>query len=203
MCCSPLSAGRTSCARLGEARSHRDRRGYQPGDAATGGEFRLVGDVAFAEVAEVAGAITPVPGGVGPMTIACLLENTLWAACLQGRGGGAGEGRGIRQLPADDDCEGIAIRSFPRRRGSSPLRKMPGACGIRAGEPLPRTCARLFSSFLRADWVPAFAGTSGDWGAASGFHTRDQLLQANATLSSTRVPKRSDERATALPPSER
>ena len=41
---------------------------------------RLVGDVAFGEVAERAGAITPVPGGVGPMTIACLLENTLLAA---------------------------------------------------------------------------------------------------------------------------
>jgi methylenetetrahydrofolate dehydrogenase (NADP+)/methenyltetrahydrofolate cyclohydrolase len=41
---------------------------------------RLVGDVAFAEAAAVAGAITPVPGGVGPMTIACLLENTLDAA---------------------------------------------------------------------------------------------------------------------------
>ena len=41
---------------------------------------RLVGDVAFAEVAEVASAITPVPGGVGPMTIACLLRNTLEAA---------------------------------------------------------------------------------------------------------------------------
>jgi methylenetetrahydrofolate dehydrogenase (NADP+)/methenyltetrahydrofolate cyclohydrolase len=41
---------------------------------------RLVGDVAFAEAAAVAGAITPVPGGVGPMTIACLLENTLIAA---------------------------------------------------------------------------------------------------------------------------
>jgi methylenetetrahydrofolate dehydrogenase (NADP+)/methenyltetrahydrofolate cyclohydrolase len=41
---------------------------------------RLVGDVAFAECAAVAGAITPVPGGVGPMTIACLLENTLTAA---------------------------------------------------------------------------------------------------------------------------
>jgi methylenetetrahydrofolate dehydrogenase (NADP+)/methenyltetrahydrofolate cyclohydrolase len=39
-----------------------------------------VGDVAFAECAEVAGAITPVPGGVGPMTIACLLANTLQAA---------------------------------------------------------------------------------------------------------------------------
>ena len=41
---------------------------------------RLVGDVAYEEVARVAGAITPVPGGVGPMTIACLLENTVLAA---------------------------------------------------------------------------------------------------------------------------
>jgi methylenetetrahydrofolate dehydrogenase (NADP+)/methenyltetrahydrofolate cyclohydrolase len=37
--------------------------------------------VAYAEAAEAAGAITPVPGGVGPMTIACLLANTLKAAC--------------------------------------------------------------------------------------------------------------------------
>jgi methylenetetrahydrofolate dehydrogenase (NADP+)/methenyltetrahydrofolate cyclohydrolase len=44
------------------------------------GKGRLVGDVAFAEVSEVAGAITPVPGGAGPMTIACLLANTLKAA---------------------------------------------------------------------------------------------------------------------------
>ena len=42
--------------------------------------YRLVGDVAFEEVAEVASAITPVPGGVGPMTIAMLLKNTLQAA---------------------------------------------------------------------------------------------------------------------------
>ncbi|MDG4648231.1 bifunctional methylenetetrahydrofolate dehydrogenase/methenyltetrahydrofolate cyclohydrolase FolD [Roseibacterium sp. SDUM158017] len=42
---------------------------------------RLVGDVHFASAAEVAGAITPVPGGVGPMTIACLLANTLTACC--------------------------------------------------------------------------------------------------------------------------
>jgi methylenetetrahydrofolate dehydrogenase (NADP+) / methenyltetrahydrofolate cyclohydrolase len=48
-----------------------------------GGKSRLVGDVAFAEVSEVAGAITPVPGGVGPMTIAFLLANTVRAACLQ------------------------------------------------------------------------------------------------------------------------
>jgi methylenetetrahydrofolate dehydrogenase (NADP+)/methenyltetrahydrofolate cyclohydrolase len=45
------------------------------------GKGRLVGDVAFAEANQVAGAITPVPGGVGPMTIACLLRNTLVAAC--------------------------------------------------------------------------------------------------------------------------
>ena len=44
------------------------------------GKTRLVGDVAFDEAARVAGAITPVPGGVGPMTIACLLQNTLQAA---------------------------------------------------------------------------------------------------------------------------
>ena len=43
----------------------------------------LRGDVAYAEAAEVAGAITPVPGGVGPMTIACLLRNTLIAARMQ------------------------------------------------------------------------------------------------------------------------
>jgi methylenetetrahydrofolate dehydrogenase (NADP+)/methenyltetrahydrofolate cyclohydrolase len=47
------------------------------------GKHRLVGDVCFAEAAAVAGAITPVPGGVGPMTIACLLMNTLTAACRQ------------------------------------------------------------------------------------------------------------------------
>ena len=44
-----------------------------------GGKARLVGDVAFSEALPVAGAITPVPGGVGPMTIACLLQNTLTA----------------------------------------------------------------------------------------------------------------------------
>jgi methylenetetrahydrofolate dehydrogenase (NADP+) / methenyltetrahydrofolate cyclohydrolase len=44
------------------------------------GKTRLVGDVAFGEVSEVADSITPVPGGVGPMTIACLLHNTLQAA---------------------------------------------------------------------------------------------------------------------------
>jgi methylenetetrahydrofolate dehydrogenase (NADP+)/methenyltetrahydrofolate cyclohydrolase len=46
-----------------------------------GGRSRVVGDVDFASVSSIAGAITPVPGGVGPMTIACLLVNTLLAAC--------------------------------------------------------------------------------------------------------------------------
>ena len=45
------------------------------------GKMKLVGDVDYASCAQVAGAITPVPGGVGPMTIACLLANTLTATC--------------------------------------------------------------------------------------------------------------------------
>lgn len=49
-------------------------------DASRKRGYRLVGDVAYAEVAQVAGAITPVPGGVGPMTIAMLMQNTLQAA---------------------------------------------------------------------------------------------------------------------------
>jgi methylenetetrahydrofolate dehydrogenase (NADP+)/methenyltetrahydrofolate cyclohydrolase len=52
------------------------------------GKAKLVGDVAFQEALNVAGAITPVPGGVGQMTVACLLVNTLRAACA------------IRKLPA-------------------------------------------------------------------------------------------------------
>ena len=47
------------------------------------GKTRLVGDVDFDQAVKVAGAITPVPGGVGPMTIACLLRNTVIAACHQ------------------------------------------------------------------------------------------------------------------------
>jgi methylenetetrahydrofolate dehydrogenase (NADP+) / methenyltetrahydrofolate cyclohydrolase len=54
------------------------------------GKRRLAGDIALAEVREVAGAVTPVPGGVGPMTIACLLANTATAAF------------GIAGLPAPD-----------------------------------------------------------------------------------------------------
>ncbi len=51
--------------------------------AGEGGKSRIVGDVDFVEASKTAGAITPVPGGVGPMTIACLLLNTLRAACAQ------------------------------------------------------------------------------------------------------------------------
>ena len=47
------------------------------------GKTRLVGDVAFKEAIEVASAVTPSPGGVGPMTIACLLRNTVLAACAR------------------------------------------------------------------------------------------------------------------------
>jgi methylenetetrahydrofolate dehydrogenase (NADP+)/methenyltetrahydrofolate cyclohydrolase len=47
------------------------------------GKTRLVGDVAYQEAMEVAAAVTPVPGGVGPMTVACLLQNTLKAAQVQ------------------------------------------------------------------------------------------------------------------------
>lgn len=49
------------------------------------GKSRLIGDVAYQEASQVAGAITPVPGGVGPMTIACLLVNTVRAACAISR----------------------------------------------------------------------------------------------------------------------
>ena len=49
------------------------------------GKSKLVGDVDFAAAAKVAGFITPVPGGVGPMTIACLLRSTLLAACAIGQ----------------------------------------------------------------------------------------------------------------------
>lgn len=49
------------------------------------GKAHLVGDVAYSQAVEIAGGITPVPGGVGPMTIACLLRNTLIAACHQNR----------------------------------------------------------------------------------------------------------------------
>jgi methylenetetrahydrofolate dehydrogenase (NADP+)/methenyltetrahydrofolate cyclohydrolase len=57
-----------------------------------GEKYRLVGDVDFASASAVAGAITPVPGGVGPMTIACLLANTVTACC---RANGLAEPEGL------------------------------------------------------------------------------------------------------------
>ena len=63
-----------------------------PNPSAGEGKTRIVGDVAFEEASAVASAITPVPGGVGPMTIACLLRNTLQAACLS---------RGLPMPPLD------------------------------------------------------------------------------------------------------
>ncbi len=60
--------------------------------APDGGKARLVGDVHYESAVGVAGAITPVPGGVGPMTIACLLANTVTAAC---RANGLAEPEGL------------------------------------------------------------------------------------------------------------
>ena len=57
-----------------------DTVGLADDDVIAEGKTRLVGDVDYASASQVAGAITPVPGGVGPMTIACLLQNTLKAA---------------------------------------------------------------------------------------------------------------------------
>ena len=78
--CSHRPAG-NGARRLDQARRDGDRRRHQPRAGQTGGKSRIVGDVAFAEAAAIAGAITPVPGGVGPMTIACLMVNTVRAAC--------------------------------------------------------------------------------------------------------------------------
>ena len=121
--------------------------------AGADGKNRIVGDVAYAEASQVAGAITPVPGGVGPMTIACLLVNTVRAAC--------------------------AIAGLPKLR-----------CNLR---PL----------------VPAKAGTQGqakeelDSRLCGNERAVFQACQPNATLSRLLLPKRSDERATARPPSAR
>jgi hypothetical protein len=68
--------------RLDKAGSDCHRRGDNR-VSGEGGKTRIVGDVAHAEAVQIAGAITPVLGGVGPMTIACLLLNTLRAACAQ------------------------------------------------------------------------------------------------------------------------
>ena len=84
---------------------------------------RLVGDVAFAEAARVAGAITPVPGGVGPMTIALLMANTFVAACRQ------------KGLPVPD-----LFGDPPRLR----------AAGMPAGQRLARIRQRRINSLSKA-----------------------------------------------------
>ena len=78
---SPRSAGDDK-GRLDQAGGHCDRRRHQPGGA--GGKTALVGDVEFGVASRNAGAITPVPGGVGPMTIMSLIHNTLVAAYMRG-----------------------------------------------------------------------------------------------------------------------
>jgi hypothetical protein len=81
------------------------------------GKARLVGDVHYASAAEVAGAITPVPGGVGPMTIACLLANTLTACC--------------RPEPAPDrPVAGAAARGLTARLSAA--RPMNSSAGLRS-----------------------------------------------------------------------
>ena len=82
---SPPSAGPRWSAATGSSRAPRSSTSASTGcrSRAEPGKYRLVGDVCFPEAVKVAGAITPVPGGVGPMTIACLLMNTLTAACRQ------------------------------------------------------------------------------------------------------------------------
>ena len=82
--------GRNGARRLDQAGRDRDRCRHQS-RRRRDGKSRIVGDVAFDEAAQVAGAITPVPGGVGPMTIACLLVNTCarglraFTGCRSGR----------------------------------------------------------------------------------------------------------------------
>ena len=113
---------------------------------------------------QVAGAITPVPGGVGPMTIACLMVNTVRAAC--------------------------AIAGLPRAGGLN-LRVR------RALYPSSKTgrdrCRRRFEQ-QKARQRP---------GIGRAISIPDQLFQAKATLSRLLSPNRSEERATALPPSAR
>ena len=89
--------------------------------ARTEGKTRLIGDVAFDEAIEVAGAITPVPGGVGQMTVACLLVNTLRAACaIRGLACADGMSQGgrrclnlIRSLGYGCACNAVFRRLMP------------------------------------------------------------------------------------------
>ena len=101
------------------------------------GKGRLVGDVAFDEAAEVAGAITPVPGGVGPMTIAMLMRNTLVAAHRRA-GLEDPEGSMIAALllaaaPVADRGR-CRTRLRPRRPEDRPVDRVPQICRPRRGD---------------------------------------------------------------------
>jgi len=86
------------------------------------GKGRLVGDVDFDSAVKVAGAITPVPGGVGPMTIACLLLNTLEAACLQHD---LPMPTGLMEVAWDEPPAASAAGSTPRTSYALSLRASP------------------------------------------------------------------------------
>ena len=96
---------RDGARRLDQAGCDRDRCRHQPAARRPTARTRLVGDVAFAEALNVAGAITPVPGGVGQMTVACLLVNTLRAACAIARAAEAGGVRAIAVIPGRERSE--------------------------------------------------------------------------------------------------
>ena len=101
------------------------------------GKGRLVGDVAFDEAAEVAGAITPVPGGVGPMTIAMLMRNTLVAAH---RRAGLADPEGsmivalLLAVRAAADRGRCRARLRPRRAEDRPVDRVPQICRPRRGD---------------------------------------------------------------------
>ena len=90
------------------------------------GKSRLVGDVAFDEAVEVAGAITPVPGGVGPMTIACLLRNTVVAAHRRA---------GLAD-PEGSMIVALLLAPHPFRRRSMPNSTSPATLSASANGPL-------------------------------------------------------------------
>ena len=114
---SPPSAGRRWCAATGSSPAPSSSTSASTASPEPDGKGKLVGDVDFAEAAEVAGAITPVPGGVGPMTIACLLKNTVEAALMQ---------RGLR-AKRPDAVAGLCLMRIwsaaASRRDSSALRR--------------------------------------------------------------------------------
>ena len=103
------------------------------------GKSKLVGDCDYASCEKVAGAITPVPGGVGPMTIACLLHNTVKAACAAKGHSAAGDVTAVRSLSGSSSASparslrGSFLRPRPRRpsRPPSPICRARDPCSAR------------------------------------------------------------------------